>query len=282
MSKLKIKAKILYPPGSWGLNKPVKNATVTIHDLDANGKDKIFTGTTDSQGRVKGTSKDWQDKKRIRYWRVTSTFPPAGEWAYKHVPDLTDVMVLTVTIKKGDQSFTGPFPFVGDNVEIPLVVPWAWDGGGTVAPHATVNGEDFTDFQKMINKTTKRIEAGDDLELELFGEWSEAMDPLVDIINKPPLELLQGIFPGTQPGSVIIAVGGIFVTLTGAEIAAIILAIGAMILLTGAAVFVTCLGIAVIAAIAAGYCSIEAGQETVTDINGQPTNRTRIKLSQSC
>lgn len=281
MPKLKIKARLYYPPGPWGLKKPVQDAKVTIYDLDADGKDKIFTDTSDQNGRIGGTSKEWQDKKRIRYWHVSPGFPPTAEWRHKTVPDLTDIMALTINVKADGKKMTVPFPFVGDNVEVPVIV--TWPPPSEPQGHGRINGNSHTDFQSMIDATTAIIESGGPLELTLYGSWSESVKPLVDIINTPPLELIKPLFPGTTAGSVVIAVGAVTVTLTGAQIAAIILAVGALILMSGAAVFVTALGIAVISAISNGYCDIEAGQDTVQDpLTGNPTNRTRIKLSKDC
>ncbi|MEM8712883.1 MAG: hypothetical protein AAGG01_18180 [Planctomycetota bacterium] len=282
MAKLKIKARIFYPPGPWGLNKPVEGAKVTIHDLDVNGEDKIFTDTSDQNGRIRGTSKDWQDKTRIRYWHVRPGFPPVGEWRHKSVPDPTDVMALTIEVKADGKTMTVPFPFVGDNVEVPIVVTWGYLGGRNLG-HGRINGSSHTDFQSLVDAATQTIDDGDPLELTLYGSWSESVKPLLDTLQTPPLELMQNLFPGTASGSVIVAVGGLTVTLTAAQIVAIILSVGGVILMTGAAVFVTALGIAVVYAISRGYCNIEAGQDTVQDpLSGQPTNRTRIKLSMDC
>lgn len=278
MSKLKIKGRIYYPPGPWGATKPVANASVTITDIDLPGKtnDKILKATTDSEGRFRGLSNEWQDTTRVRYWKVDSI--TSGHWAYQTQPDMTDVMILMVKIEADGKEITIPFPFAGDNVEIPLLVTW---GPSTPPAWGTVNGIEFTDFQKLIDKFIATIETKDPIELKLYGGWSDAVVPLVELIQKPPLELAQDVFPGSRPGSIILAIGAISITIAAAEIAALatlVLAIGGLILLTGAAVFITALGVAVILAIVAGYCDISAAQTTTTDSNGNPSNVTGISL----
>ncbi len=286
MTKLKIKTRISYIPGPWGLAKPVPNAKITIHDVDSGGgNDVILQGKTNAQGRFGGLSGEWQDKKRVRYWKSTGFLQ--GHWAYRTMADPSDVMMLVIKIEADGKTMTGPFPFIGDNVEVPLIVPWGYIPPPSLnIDQGKINGVKFTDFQKLIDKVTKTIEAGQPLKLELSGGWADAVEPLVKILNDPPLDLLKGVFPGSQAGSVILALGaGTTLTISApaiAAMAAVILAIGALILLSGAAVFVTALGIAVILAITNGYCDISAGQKTVTDANGQPSNQVVLELKKAC
>ena len=280
MSKLNIKGRLYYPPGPWGAFKPVPNARITITDIDTDGRnDRIFTARTDDGGRFGGLSNEWQDKIRVRYWQVDSLVPPSGHWAYRTQPDVTDLMILSVKIEADGQVITGPFPFAGDGVEVPLVVTWAPPPAKTA--WGTVNGVEFNEFQELIDKFIMAVEARDPIELKLYGDWADAVDPLVELLKKSPLELAQQVFPGSYEGSLVLLIGGTFVTIGAAELGALALlalAIGGMILLTGAAVFVTALGVAVIFAIAAGYCEINTSQDTTYDNNGNPTNETSLSL----
>jgi hypothetical protein len=188
-------------------------------------------------------------------------------------------MMLTVKIEADGREVTAPFPFAGDDVEVPLVVPW-----GPKSPPAwgTVNGIEFTDFQKLIDNFMATVEAKDPIELKLYGGWSDAVASIVELINKSPVELAEMVFPGSHDGSLVIAIGTISLTVSAAALGAmagLVLAIGGAILLTGAAVFVAALGVAVIVAILAGYMDISASQTTTTDSEGQPTNQTTITLN---
>lgn len=288
MSRLNIKGRVFYLPGPWGINKPVAGAQILITDIDlpGRGNDVIFSGKADSQGRFSGRSNDWQDQVNVRVWRPSSTIPGVpvvpgigpGRWVTTTQPDVTDIMTLTARIRADGQDITVPFPYAGDNVEVKLFVTW---GPPPKPAHGTINGLEFTDFQKLMDKLTATIETKEPIALELYGDWSDAVTPLVELINTDPLELVKQYFPDSLHGSLIIAVGGLFFTITAAELlamAALVLAIGGMILLVGASVFLVALGIAVILAVLAGYCQIGAEQDTTTDSNGNPENRTRISL----
>ncbi|MEM7118265.1 MAG: hypothetical protein AAF614_37905 [Chloroflexota bacterium] len=284
MAKLKLKGRVVYPPGPWGANKPVANAKITIQDIDLPGQknDTIFTATADANGRFSGTSAEWQDTKKVRYWHINPGFPPTGRWATKTILDPTDIMTLTIKIEADGTEITGPYPFLGDNVEVLLPVPWippqppAW---------GRLNGTSFDDTQTLLDSLMTRIEAKGTVELELFGGWAEEAQALVELINTSPLELAQNVFPGSQSGSITLALAsGLTLTISASALmsmGALVLALGAFVLLTGAAVFVSALGIAVILAIVNGYCDISAGQHTSTDQNGNPTNGVKIMLSNS-
>ncbi len=132
MAKLKFKGKLQYIPGPWGMSEPVKSARIKIIDKDPGGTDDtILEVNTNSLGKFSGTSKEWQDRKQIRYW---SPLPLPGGWKTKTIPDPTDILLLEIDIKDGSNHFRGPLVFLGDNIEVPIVVPW-----GKEAPPAPVN-----------------------------------------------------------------------------------------------------------------------------------------------
>lgn len=238
----------------------------------------IWEGTTENDGVFQGTSKEWQDRIQLTPGIPATGFTPAVPPTYG--PDPADVLILKLEIVQGQNKITAPFVFAGDNVQVPIYVTW----GPAVANRGTLNGVEFTDFKQLVNKVVATIEKKDPIDLRLYGDWSTAAIPLVQLINKSPLERTEQIFPGSMPGSIEIFVPtvGFIVVSTPALIAlaALVLAIGSLILLAGASAFLVCLGIAVVLAVANGYVNIEASQTTTTDSQGNPTNETRIVLSQ--
>lgn len=278
MSKLKLKGKVIYPPGPWGINKPVKGAKITITDLDAPGRanDVIWEGTTDEHGVFQGTSKEWQDRIRLTPGIPGTAISPAVPATYG--PDPSDVLVLKIDIAEGQFKISGPFPFAGDNVQVPIYVTW----GPTADNRGTVNGVDFTDFSQLINRLIATVEKKDPIELRLYGDWSVAATPIVELLKKSPLDRIKQSFPSSRTGSIELIIGGTAITVSSTALVALaglVLALGSLILLAGASAFLVCLGIAVILAVLNGYVNIEASQTTATDSQGNPTNATTIRLS---
>ena len=278
MAKLKLKGNLMYPPGPWGTNKPVKGAQIKITDIDAPGRtdDVIWTGTTNNDGVFQGTSKEWQDRIQLTPGIPATAITSAVRPTYG--PDPADVLILKIEIAQGQNKIMAPFVFAGDNVQVPIYVTW----GPPANNRGTLNGVNFTDFNQLINKVVSTIEQKDPIDLRLYGDWSTAATPLVLLIKKSPLERTKQIFPDSQPGSIEIVVGGTVITVSAtalAGLAALVLAIGSLVLLAGASVFLVCLGIAVVLAVVNGYVNIEGSQTTTTDSQGNPTNETRIVLS---
>lgn len=276
MAKLKLKGKVTYPPGPWGTNKPVKGAKITITDIDAPGRtdDVIWEGATDDKGVFQGTSKEWQDRIKLTPAIPATPISPAVPATYG--PDPSDVLVLKINVVQGQNKVTAPFPFAGDNVQVPVFVTW----GPPSNSRGTVNGVEFTDFNQLIDKLIATVEKKDPIDLRLYGDWATAVVPIVQLIKKSPLERVRQTFPSSKTGSIVIIPGGITISTTAlAALAGLVLALGSLILLAGASTFLVCLGIAVILAVVNGYVNIEASQTTTTDSQGNPTNETRIVLS---
>jgi hypothetical protein len=248
MARLKIKGKLQYIPGPWGMNEPVKGATVTIVDKDPGGTDDvILTRTTNSLGKFGGTSREWQDTKRVRYW---APLPPPGRWRSKTVPDPADVMLLEIQVREGDRRFSGPFVFLGDNVEVPVVVPW-----GKEPPEASatikVNGVACTDGNDLQKKARAAFENGSPtVRIEIRGPEALPFQAFAGKGLDELKEMVDDIMPGAREM--------FYVNPTGAEE---LLAIAVVILAIGAAASVTILATAVafslIMALVLGYCHIE-------------------------
>jgi hypothetical protein len=277
MSKLKLKGRIMYPPGPWGATKPVAGAKIRITDIDLPGRtdDVIWQGKTDAAGAFAGTSTEWQDRVRltpaIRATRITPAVPAT------YGPDPSDLMLLNIEIAEGEHKLKAPFVFAGNNVLVPMFVNWT----PQVESWGKLNGVEFRDFKKLIGKLVATIEKRQPIELELNGEWADAVAPIVALIRKSPLQMVKQVFPASRAGSIEIVVGGTVVVVSTPAIAAVatlVLALGTLVLLSGASAFLVALGIAVILAVANGYANVEASQSTTTDSNGVAVNATTIRL----
>ena len=247
MSKLEIKGKLQYIPGPWGMNEPVKSASVKIIDKDPGGVDDvILTRVTNSLGKFSGTSTDWQDKKSVRYW---DPLPFPGGWKSKTISDPNDMMLLEIDIKEGNEHFRGPFVFLGNNIEVPVVVPW-----GKVPPSipATikVNGVACDDGQDLQKKARAAFESGTSkIKIEIRGPESLPFRPFAGKNLAELKELVDDIMPGAKDM--------FYTNPTGAEellaIALIILAIGAAASVT---ILATAVAVSLIMALVLGYCHI--------------------------
>ena len=250
MAKLKMKVRLAYMPGPWGLNEPVKGASVKIIDKDASagGDDVILSRTSNSLGKVVGTSKDWQDSKRVKYWEP---LPLPGRWKYKTVPDPTDLMLLEIDVKDGDEHMRVPFVFLGDNVEVPVVVPWGKvPPPGAPAAALKVNGVGCDDAMDLQKKARAAIEGGSTpLKIEIRGPEAVPFVPFADKSLNNLKEMVDDIMPGAKQF--------FYSNPTGAEeliaIALIILAVGAAVSVT---VLASAVAFALILAILFGYCNI--------------------------
>ncbi len=144
MGTIRINATLYYPPGPWGLNCRVAGANVQVIDKDAPGRgdDVIWTGTTDGQGRLEGTSAEWQDTLSVPEWicdEHRTVFGKRvcvrGHWGTQTVPDLTDIRLLFARIRLGNWDVTVPYPYVGDNAPaIPLVAPPPFEPPPNILP----------------------------------------------------------------------------------------------------------------------------------------------------
>ena len=281
MSKLRIKGKLMYPPGIWGLNLPVKNVKIKLYDIDKTGSDFLWEGTTDSNGHFSGTTREWQDKILIRTPAIPAGFGfPGVPATKKYIPDLSDLLILKIKITDGNHNLEGPFPFVRDNVEVPLFTTWG--PPPLVGPsRGTINGKEFTDFNGLINEMVSVIETGGPIELKLYNDWATAVRPLTDLINMSPLQCAQQIFPDSRSGSLELVVGGAVIVITAVEIAALaglVLAIAGLLVASSVPIFAVALGVAVIIAISTGYGNLNTEEKTVTTEHGVETER-RVEIT---
>ena len=247
MAKLQIKGRLQYIPGPWGMNEPVKSARIKIIDKDIGGADDtILVRDTNSLGKFSGTSRDWQDKRKIRYW---NPLPPPGRWETKTVPDLSDILMLEIDITDGSHHFRGPFVFLGDNVEVPIVVPWGKEIP-TIPVNVKVNGAACTDGEDLQKKARAAFENGTSpVRIELRGPDALPFMPFAGKSLNQLKEMVDDIMPGAKKM--------FYENPTGAEellaIAVVILAVGAASAVT---VLATAVAFSLILALVLGYSDI--------------------------
>jgi hypothetical protein len=278
VAKLKIKGRVSYIPGPWGLNvrgKQLPVKIIDIHPVKAT-RQIIWEGKTNDNGDFSGTTKDWRDIVTVP--SVVPGVPPT------RMPDPTDLLWLVIQVKEGGKWHEYPFIFVADNIQAPTVLPFPPDGWNPNNDRATLNGADITDLQALSDVLFKAIQSRQPkITLKLYGNWASSAKPIVDRIREIPLKRFQRVFPNAKAGSITISIGtGITITLTAAAIlasASLVLAIGAAILMSGAAIMVVLLGIAVIIALLMGYASIKAEQKTLTNPDGTTTNEVSVEFS---
>ncbi|MCX6267419.1 MAG: hypothetical protein NTW16_08700 [Bacteroidetes bacterium] len=160
MAQIRINTTVCYWPGCWGLNVPMQGAQVQIIDTDmeiGGGDDIIFTGVTDSSGHVEGTSANWQDSINVPLWvqdniqqqvpdpnpshghwsggfpkhwipdtitvTVPDPIPGHGKWVDNWQPNPADLRLLVIKLSKDGQTATLPYPYLDDNIVIPIVFP---------------------------------------------------------------------------------------------------------------------------------------------------------------
>ena len=260
MSKLNVKAKVMYMPGPWGLTEPVKGASVKIIDVDVGGTDDvIFSARTSSLGRIAGRTSDWQDTRRTRVWEP---FPLPGRWVTKKVPDLTDIMLLEVDIREGSHHVRAPFIFLGNNVEVPIIVPWGKSDIGTVVgtvvdnvvsaltPYISVNNHKYTSPMDAQKAARKHFEDGtNEVTIELIGPEALVLIPFADKNLDDLKDLVDAIMPGAKDFFYSNPIGVAELS----AIALIILASGAV--ATGT-VLASCVGFSLILGVYLGYTDI--------------------------
>lgn len=259
MAKLKLKGNVVHPAGFWGINRPVKGASVEIVDIDAPGRtnDVIWKGTTNASGAFQGESSEWKDTIILTPAVPGTPFSPG-------IPAVTgsdpaDVLMLQIIVSQstpaGQKQVTLPFAFLGDNVAgPPIVVTWA-----PLDPVVKVNGAPCYSPNDVQSNVKSAIDTNaSSISIDVYGPDANTLIPL----TQPPAQLKQWILQ--QRGQVQGLVDppswavGTFVILIG--VAILCLAIGATAVLLA-------IGIAIILAVAMGYRTIKVEQKT--DAQGQ-------------
>ena len=172
MASLQIKGKLIFPPGLWGLTKPVAGASIKLTDLDIPGRnnDVIWQGTSDQNGNYQGTTSEWRDTITVT---PSTPFTPAIT-----VPDPTDLMLLQVTVTQntpqGQKSITLPFTYLGSNIPSPpIMVNWA-----PPDPVIVVNGSACYTPQDVKNRTTSAADSGQKITIQVYGQDALMLQPL--------------------------------------------------------------------------------------------------------
>lgn len=277
MSRLNIKAKVMYMPGPWGMNEPVKGADIKIIDIDIGGKDDvIFSKKTSSIGRVSGISKDWKDKRTIRVWEA---FPLPGQWKSKTVADPTDMMLLEIDVREGAKHIRAPFVYLGNNMEVPIIVPWGKESipeviGSVVSslmPTLAVDGKKYSDPMLAQKSARKKFEAGQrKVELSLNGPEALAFMPFADKSFAELKDLVDDVLPGVKEFLYPNPIGAAELS----AIALIILASGAVV---SGTILSSCVGFCLILALYLGYTDIQL--EVVQGTASSPMPGIKFKLA---
>lgn len=254
MATIDLSGEVLYPPGPWGLHRPVSGAQLEILDLDlGNGPDSLWTGQADRNGQFHAVSDArWQDQIAVT---VPSGFPPrlTTQW----IPDLSDVLAVAVKIKADGREATLPVPINHGNIAVPLLVPWA-----PTILFARVDGNPINDGPGAYAAIQSRVDAGQqEIRIEIYGPDVQIFEPL----TRGEAQLVAWLRQRMQVQ-----------TLTGGEVAAVLLAIAVIILAVAALTAVVLFGLAVIYAIHKNYEAVD-WEITFDPTTGQPTLKTKLR-----
>lgn len=262
MSKLKVRGRLTHIPGPWGAAVPGGGYGVKIIDLHPirNTRQTIWTGTANAQGVFQGETEDWRDRVVLipaqparRLFPGGPTIPGAPA---VHGPDPTDILMLLIEITAGGQTHQFPFPFIADNIEIPVILPFAPAGFVAVLNQATVNGATFTDPAAMQAAIVSIATGGaSEIRIGLRGTFAAHAAPLIALLTQSPQQLRANSLSPAFGGPMMAAA----VPPPVPPEVLIILAIAILVLAVGSSVVLVCLGVAVILALVLGYAEITAG-----------------------
>lgn len=119
MGQLNIAGRVQYMPGPWGADVPAAGAQLEVFDIDTNGDDRIWSGSTGADGRFAGTSSEWQDKVSVPVWQP---LPLPGKYVNKQVPDPTDLLLLKLRVRvDGREHVVQPFL---NGTPVPVLLPF--------------------------------------------------------------------------------------------------------------------------------------------------------------
>lgn len=246
MSRLRISGVVL------GIDtKPITNASITITDKDVgSSNDRILRTETNHLGQFSGLSREWSDSNWID-----------GPWNTR-VPT-PDLMLLEFTVKKGDESHTGPFIHLADNLSAPIICPW----NDPRALFAKIDGEEFYDAFSTAEKIKDLTKSGSDFELEIFNETvKDAFSPLAGGNNVTD-QFVGGRIQGFAAVEIIVATTGLLI------------AIAMIISVAGASIATVYMGIALLEAVSSQNCSPEVEQDAGIDQNGRTRNILKMKFN---
>jgi hypothetical protein len=288
MAKLKIRGRISYMPGPWGGSVSANGANIKLIDLHPikGTKQTVWTGTTNAQGRFSGTTAEWHDQiilvpaqppRRTPFGTIPGTPAVRG-------PDPTDVLMLVIEITLDGRTYSYPFPFIGDNIEVPVILPFGPASYNANRDRATLNGAEFTNMQQVFAALMQRVEQKQPIELKLYGAWADAVAPLVGVLRQTPLSRARTLFPQSRTGSLSLVVGGVTLTISSSFLigaATLVIALVPIIIAGGVVTFMACMGIVLILAVLNGYEDIGARQDSTTGADGSTTTETTISIGRA-
>jgi hypothetical protein len=276
MSQLQVKGNVFFGAGPWGPAMGIDSAQVELFEHDGASSKKIWTGSTGASngGAFQGTTSEWQATMSVRVWVVDDPGslvpprPPTGHWSTSTVPDPTDTLLLSARVTKAPYgSFTVPFMYINNAVTSPpIVAPPTWvpsvPAPLVLATVTTAAGtQSYTDPFQLNLALKAAADSGQPFTIEIHEPG--ARDAFADILMRSRDQLVDYLAPQFRT-LVPIPRTRLVSALTGAEIAAIILAVAVLVLAVGAAILTVMIGIAIIYAIAKGYKPIEIEMKTDT------------------
>ncbi len=255
--KPRFRGRVTYVPGPGGANQPVAGAKIRIWDDDVSGDDTLVSTTANSAGRFnRRAAKDWQDTKTVRLpfgGRVTT-------------PDPTDLPIFMMSIEDPatGQTMTGPFPYVSDAVEVPLVVPW--QGAAPALPEImNINGTSIRlndSPDEIWTKIKDLAEAGTAITIRFSDAFpAGAKMPFKNgALDYAAMREIACSMIGIDPNSETLQVNPAVEVLI-ANVAIIFILFVAAPMAFAASVFLMTLGVAILLAVALGY-RVEVEQES--------------------
>ncbi len=219
---------------------PVANAKIAIIDEDIGAtNDVILTKITDSDGKFKGVSKEWNDGNFIN--------TPLG------TRQISDTLQLIFQVSKGEKSHQGSFVHVADHLSAPIICPWL-DPKVLIAK---VNNTPCYTDQEFKSELQKGLSSGKNVTIRIYDPAIQtAFAPMVGnptsrkaFAENISANIVEGVPVPTPPD--------IFFVLLGVAI---------IIVASAALIGVAILGSAVLLAITLGYSQI--GFEHETDADG--------------
>ena len=242
----RFRGRISYAPNFSGVGLPVPNARIRLYDKDTSGNDLLIDTTTNSQGYFnKRGTRDWQDMTVI-------DVPFVGR---RRVPDVTDVPVFLIRIDDPatGQSITAPFGYLGDAIDVPVIVPWT----GPQENLLKINQESIypnTPPDRVWDTIKDLCEAGQNVTITFPGMRNV---PIELPFNNGQLDLdsfrvLVCELLGIDPNSNVLRVNPEPAVITATALIVFIIVVASPLALAAAA-FLVILGIAILLAVALGY-----------------------------
>lgn len=234
--------------------KPITNAKIKIIDTDmGSSSDVIFRGTTDSEGKFRGDSSNWEDNNWIN-----------GPFNTR-VP-MPDILSLEFDVEKAGKTHKGPYLHMNNYRSAPIICPWS----NPDTLFAKVNDVFCYSAESTKAEMSRLLDNNDSITLHIF-------DPAVRAAYAP----LTGS-RNAQAAFISSAIGidDAVVLAAGASALLILLGIAAVIVAVGYVEGVKASGEAMLLAVDKGCNNTTFENSTGVDNTG--SNQTTTKVEFDC